>query len=116
MKAKAKSVLIALAATVCVLIWFLVRRQPSTPSHGASEASTVDRAKDSQVEEGLPDDHTPERRRSLVDRPSIDRRQAFELGQRVFLPRPTVGSGVVNSALLTHHPRALMPKGDGLAG
>jgi hypothetical protein len=114
MKVKTKTVLIALAPTVCVLIWFLVRRPSSIPRNEASEASTIDRAKDPQADDELTDDHTPEGRRSLGGRPSIDRRQAFALGQRVFLPRPSLASGVVNSAPVTHHPRALMPKGDGL--
>jgi hypothetical protein len=114
MKVKAKGVLLALVAAVCVLIWILARRPPSIPRGGGSEASTVDRAKDPQDDEALTNDHTPEARRSSGDRPPIDRRQAFELGQRVFLPRPSVASGVVNSAPVTHHPRALMPKGDGL--
>src|SRR5437660_1542144 len=65
MKVKAKRILLALAATMCVLIWVLVRRPPSIPRSGASEASTVDRAKDPQVDEGLTDDDTPEGRRSL---------------------------------------------------
>jgi hypothetical protein len=114
MKVKAKSVLIVLAAAVCVLIWVLARRPPSIPRSDASEASTEERSRDPQVDEGRTGDHTPEGRRSLEDRPSIDRRQAFQLGQRVFLPRPSVASGVVNSAPVTHHPRALLPKGDGL--
>ena len=114
MKVKAKSVLSALAAIVCALIWVLVRRPPSIPRGGASEARTVERAKDPQVDEGLTDHDTAEGRRSSGDRASIDRRRAFELGQRVFLPRPSVASGVVDSAPMTHHPRALMPKGDGL--
>jgi hypothetical protein len=117
MKVKAKRILIALAAMVCLLIWVLVRRPPSiAPRGGASEASSVDRAKDPQDEEGLADDHAPEGRHALGDRPSIaiDRRQAFELGKRLFLPRPSAASGVVDAAPATHHPRALMPRGDGL--
>jgi hypothetical protein len=114
MKGKTKGVLIALAAIVCVLIWVLVRRPPPIPRVGESEASTVDRAKDLKVDDGLAGEHAPEGRRSLGDRPSVDRRQAFELGKRVFLPRPSVASGTLNSTAMTHHPRALMPGGDGL--
>jgi hypothetical protein len=120
MKVKTRSVLIALAAIACGLIWILMRRPPPTPRSLESEASTLDQAKDLPVPNGTTGEHTPEGQRSLGerrasgDRPSVDRRQAFELGRRVFLPRPSAASGAANAAPVTHHPRALMPKGGGL--
>jgi hypothetical protein len=115
MRAKTRRVLIALAVAVGVLIWALARRPSSAPRLDASEARAVDPAKDDrQADDGLTGDHAPEGRRSSPDRPSLNRQQAFELGRRVFLPRPSATSGVGDSALVTHHPRTLMPGGDGL--
>jgi hypothetical protein len=59
-------------------------------------------------------DRTPGAQRPLEGRRALDRRQAFELGQRIFLPRPPASSGAAPSAPATHHPRALLPGGGGL--
>jgi hypothetical protein len=117
MKVKTKGVLIALVAMVCVVIWVLARRPSSARRIGEAEAITVDRAQDRQVQpidEERTGDHASEGRPSSGSRPSLDRRQAFELGRRVFLPRPSVTSGAVDAAPVTHHPRTLLPGGDGL--
>jgi hypothetical protein len=115
MRAKTRRVLIALAVAACLLIWALARRPSSAPHLGASEPSAGDPAKDDrQAHEGLTGDDAPEARRSSLDRPSLTRRQAFELGKRLFLPRPSATSGGGDSAPVTHHPRTLLPGRDGL--
>jgi hypothetical protein len=115
-RAKTRRVLIALAAAVCVLLWVLARRPPSAPRIDP-EASAVDPAKDDrQAAEGLTGDHAPPGGRSSPDRPALNRQQAFELGKRLLLPRPsaTSGAGAADAAPPTHHPRTLMPGGNGL--
>jgi hypothetical protein len=115
MRAKTRRVLIALAAAACVLIWALARRPPSTPRIDAPEVSAVDPAKDDrQADDGLTGDHAPPGRRSSPDRPALNRQQAFELGKRLFLPRPGATSGVGESVPVSHHPRTLMPGANGL--
>ncbi|HTA19706.1 MAG TPA: hypothetical protein VK989_10465 [Polyangia bacterium] len=117
MRTKTRRVLIALAAAACVLIWALARRPPSAPRIDALETSAVDPANDDrQATEGLTGDHAPPGPRSSPDRPALDRRQAFELGKRLFLPRPsaTATSGAGDAAPVTHHPRTLMPGANGL--
>ena len=115
MRAKTSRVLIVLAVAACALIWVLARRPPSAPRSGASEASAADPVNDDrQTDDGLTGDHAPPGRRSSPDRPALNRQQAFELGKRLFLPRPSATSGAGDEVPVTYHPRTLMPGNNGL--
>jgi hypothetical protein len=99
--------LLALAAVALLLVWVLARRSPPHESR-APAAAAEPGANAPPAESSRPDDRTPAAGHKL------DRRQAFELGKRVFVPRPSTEVEVVAATPPPHHPRALRPGGGDL--